>query len=169
MAEAGFMKGSQVEWAAKPVQKHNGVLRETTTYAIESEYAPNEMPRRAPPLERRTEQRRKSERAKNCATPFGLEKSRNPRVVNAAAARSGYMDTITTIQSLLQSNGSARPVMVSLTPSEHRLIAAAPDLFEALKGIVDDDDAGVSLADQRARSDARMAAAKAALLKATGA
>lgn len=50
-----------------------------------------------------------------------------------------------------------------------RLIAAAPDLLEALKGIVDDDDAGVSLADQLARSGARMAAAKAAILKATGA
>lgn len=49
-----------------------------------------------------------------------------------------------------------------------RLISAAPDLLEALKGIVADDDASVSLADQRARSDARMAAAKAAILKATG-
>lgn len=55
-------------------------------------------------------------------------------------------------------------------PSEAnaRLIAAAPALYEALKGLVDDDDAGVSLADQRSRHEARMAAAKAAILKANG-
>ncbi len=43
------------------------------------------------------------------------------------------MDTITTIQSLLTLNGSARPVMVSLTPDTSRLIASAPDLLEACK------------------------------------
>lgn len=42
-------------------------------------------------------------------------------------------------------------------------------LLSALQGIVADDDASVSLVDQRARSDARMSAAKAAILKATGA
>jgi len=42
------------------------------------------------------------------------------------------MDTITTTESLLRSNGSAQPVMVALTPSESRLIAAAPCLLEAL-------------------------------------
>ena len=39
------------------------------------------------------------------------------------------MDTITTIQSLIKSNGSAQPVMVALTPNKCRLIAAAPDLL----------------------------------------
>lgn len=53
--------------------------------------------------------------------------------------------------------------------ADARLIAAAPDLLEALKGIIDDDDAGVSLNDQRARWNDRMTAAKAAVLKATGA
>lgn len=47
-----------------------------------------------------------------------------------------------------------------------RLIAAAPDLLEALQGLVNDDDAGVSLAEQRERQPARMAAAKAAIAKA---
>ena len=39
------------------------------------------------------------------------------------------MDTITTIQNLLKFNGSAQSVMVSLTPNEIRLIAAAPELL----------------------------------------
>lgn len=43
------------------------------------------------------------------------------------------MDTITTIQNLLTWNGSARPVTVALTPSESRLIAAAPELLAACK------------------------------------
>jgi len=43
------------------------------------------------------------------------------------------MDTITTIQSLLASNGSAQPVTVVLMPSEAALIAAAPELLEALE------------------------------------
>ena len=43
------------------------------------------------------------------------------------------MDTITTIPDLLTCNGSARPVTVSLTPSEHSLIAAAPELLAACK------------------------------------
>ena len=42
------------------------------------------------------------------------------------------MDTITTIQNLLKLNGSARPVTVNLTESERHLIAAAPDMYEAL-------------------------------------
>ena len=50
--------------------------------------------------------------------------------------------------------------------ADAHLIAAAPDLFEALQGIVADDDAGVSLEDQRARWNDRMAAAKAAIAKA---
>ncbi|MFO0520811.1 MAG: hypothetical protein ACK515_10360 [bacterium] len=47
------------------------------------------------------------------------------------------MDTITTTQNLLKSNGSAQPVMVALMPSEMRLIAAAPDLLAALFAIRD--------------------------------
>ncbi len=43
------------------------------------------------------------------------------------------MDTITTTASLLKSNGSAQPVTVALMPNEVRLIAAAPDLLEALE------------------------------------
>jgi len=46
------------------------------------------------------------------------------------------MDTITTIQSLLKLNGSAQPVTVSLTESERHLIAAAPDMYEALENIL---------------------------------
>lgn len=46
------------------------------------------------------------------------------------------MDTITTIPSLLKSNGSAQPVTVALMPNEARLIAAAPDMLEALKAMV---------------------------------
>jgi hypothetical protein len=46
------------------------------------------------------------------------------------------MDTITTIQSLLMCNGSARPVTVELTPNTEALIAASPTLLEALEGIV---------------------------------
>lgn len=42
------------------------------------------------------------------------------------------MDTITTIPSLLKCNGSAQSVTVAFTPSEIRLIAAAPDMLEAL-------------------------------------
>ena len=57
----------------------------------------------------------------------------------------------------------------AVATADARLIAAAPDLLEALKGIVADDDAGVSLNDQRARWSDRMSAAKAAILKATGA
>lgn len=41
------------------------------------------------------------------------------------------MDTITTIQNLLTSNGSAQPVTVALMPSELRLIAAAPEVVAA--------------------------------------
>lgn len=61
-----------------------------------------------------------------------------------------------------------RSAMSLNASNDIRLIAAAPDLLEALKGIVADDDASVSLADQRARSEGRMAAAKAAILRATG-
>ena len=49
-----------------------------------------------------------------------------------------------------------------------KLVCAAPDLFNALRGIVADDEATVSLADQRARWDERMAAARVALAKADG-
>lgn len=60
----------------------------------------------------------------------------------------------------------------SYEKSLHEDLTEAADTIEAmraaLQGIVDDADAGVSLADQRARSDARMAAAKAALSKAEG-
>lgn len=47
------------------------------------------------------------------------------------------MDTITTIQGLLKFNGSAHPVTVALMPNETRLIAAAPDLYEALADLVE--------------------------------
>ncbi len=49
-----------------------------------------------------------------------------------------------------------------------RLIAAAPEMFAALEGILADDDSSVSLADQRARWTARMDAGRAALAKASG-
>ena len=48
------------------------------------------------------------------------------------------------------------------------LIAAAPDLYEALAGIIADDDSSTSLALQRSRWDDRMVAARAALAKARG-
>jgi hypothetical protein len=56
---------------------------------------------------------------------------------NDAPRKDCYMDTITTTQNLLKSNGSAQPVMVALMPSEMRLIAAAPDLLAALFAIRD--------------------------------
>lgn len=46
------------------------------------------------------------------------------------------MDTITTIQGLLRCNGSAQSVTVALTQSEERLIAAAPDMLTALRGLI---------------------------------
>lgn len=46
------------------------------------------------------------------------------------------MDTITTIQNLLKSNGSVLPVTVALMPSDLRLIAAAPALLEALEDLL---------------------------------
>lgn len=72
---------------------------------------------------------------------------------------------------VLPSNGEKE---ICSVPSGYRsveanahLIAAAPELLAALRGIVADDDAGVSLEDQRARWNDRMAAAKAAIAKAT--
>jgi hypothetical protein len=47
------------------------------------------------------------------------------------------MDTIQTIHSLLLCNGSARPVMVALTPSEKALIAEAPAMAEALESLLE--------------------------------
>lgn len=64
------------------------------------------------------------------------------------------------------------PDMMLVEAKELRVILenhGVPDLLEALQGIVADDDASVSLVDQRARSDARMAAARAAISKATSA
>jgi hypothetical protein len=49
-----------------------------------------------------------------------------------------------------------------------RLIAAAPELLAALKGILEDDAHTTSLADQRARWTSRMAAAADAIAKAEG-
>ena len=46
------------------------------------------------------------------------------------------MDTITTIPDLLKLNGFARPATVALMPSDLRLIAAAPDLLEALETVL---------------------------------
>ena len=43
------------------------------------------------------------------------------------------MDTITTIPDLLTFNGSARPATVSLMPNEAHLIAAAPELVDAVR------------------------------------
>lgn len=77
----------------------------------------------------------------------------------------GYSVTSASGADILYFGADDRPE----TEANARLIAAAPELYEALRGLVDDDDAGVSLADQRARSADRIAAAKAALLKATGA
>lgn len=45
------------------------------------------------------------------------------------------MDIIQTTADLLRFNGSAQSVTVSLTESERRLIAAAPELLAALKAI----------------------------------
>ena len=72
------------------------------------------------------------------------------------------MDTITTIRSLLKSNGSAQPVTVALMPNDMRLIAAAPDLLEALKEVVseyDNPDNGRTL--RWAVDEARVAIARA--------
>ena len=72
------------------------------------------------------------------------------------------MDTITTIPSLLASNGSAQPVTVALTQSELRLIAAAPELLEALEAMVREFDHVDSCPEQRdALCEAQAAIAKA--------
>ena len=68
-------------------------------------------------------------------------------------------DRVATLHALL--NDAAAKV------GEQRLLIR--ELVEALGGIIADDDAGVSLNDQRARWNDRMTAAKAAVLKATGA
>lgn len=57
------------------------------------------------------------------------------------------MDTITTIASLLKLSGSAHPVTVALTPSELRLIAAAPCLLEELEQQADGCSTIISLLD----------------------
>lgn len=62
----------------------------------------------------------------------------------------------------------ARCDAVETTHANARLIAAAPEMAAALEGILDDDDASTSLADQRSRWVARMDAARAALAKARG-
>lgn len=46
------------------------------------------------------------------------------------------MGTMTTIQDLLMFDGSAHSVTVALMRSERRLIAAAPDLLEALEDML---------------------------------
>ena len=46
------------------------------------------------------------------------------------------MDTIRTIQDLLTCNGSAQSVTIELTSESKGLIAAAPELLEALKGLL---------------------------------
>lgn len=64
-------------------------------------------------------------------------------------------------------------VRVQQTPHHNaveyaRKFAAVDDLLEALKGIVEDDSMFVSAADQKARWEQRMEAAKAAIAKAQG-
>jgi hypothetical protein len=71
--------------------------------------------------------------APSCATPSGQGKLQNQMYARHAKRAEKSMDTITTIQSLLMCNGSAQPAMVALTQNELRLIAAAPDMFTALK------------------------------------
>lgn len=76
------------------------------------------------------------------------------------------MDTITTIQSLLMCSGSARPVTVVLTPNEESLIAAAPDMLEALQDAMAIIETPVSQTPKNLLK--RVAAIRAAIAKAEG-
>lgn len=75
------------------------------------------------------------------------------------------MDTIMTIQDLLMCNGSAQSVTVNLTESTKSLIAAAPELLEALEAAANIlGYADINMADcphRRAWAKARAAIAKA--------
>lgn len=79
------------------------------------------------------------------------------------------MDTIKTIADLSKLNGSARNVTVSLTPSEQRLIAAAPELLEALRAVVGLSGLGMAKKFQHEMSEAETIEHAIALIaKATG-
>ena len=64
------------------------------------------------------------------------------------------MDTITTIASLLTFDGSAQAVTVALTPSDRRLIAAAPELYAVLREIAHNPACRLATPDLRERAQA---------------
>jgi hypothetical protein len=68
------------------------------------------------------------------------------------------MNTVATIQDLLAFNGSSLAVVIALTPSEQRVIEAAPEMLDALRYLLDN---GTPL-------PTRLARCKAVLAKATG-
>lgn len=111
---------------------------------------------------RKTARRRKSERDLSSDMRSGLERLLNLPTASAVVRQPTSVDTITTIQSLLTCNGSARPVTVALTQNEVRLIAAAPELLEALKAVERDEK------EFRCSSAKTLALVDAALSKATG-
>jgi len=71
-------------------------------------------------------------------TQYGLEKLQSLTSAHDADMKESYMDTIATIQNLLMLNGSAQPVTVQLIENEKRLIAAAPELLDALRAFCGD-------------------------------
>ena len=77
------------------------------------------------------------------------------------------MDTITTIQSLLTCNGSARPATVALTPSETSLIAAAPTMLDVLRKAEDElRRCGLDCVDSDERTDTLLTEIRAAIQRA---
>jgi hypothetical protein len=79
-------------------------------------------------LARKTLLHRRKEPDQRSGMPCGQERSVSPVSARVADDLEICMDTITTIRDLLKLNGSAQHVTVALTPSEIRLIAAAPDM-----------------------------------------
>lgn len=78
----------------------------------------------------------KSVLAQGSDTLFGQEKYPNLQLVKNVASERICTVIITTMESLLMSNGCVPSATAVLTPNERRLIAAAPDMLAALKEYV---------------------------------
>lgn len=115
--------------------KFSARLSMSTTCETGRQFEPSATLSPEPSLVSRTEQLPKNEHAPNSDTPSGQAKSPSLTPVTSAGTSYHSADIITTIPSLLMCDGSAQPVMVALTPSDRRLIAAAPDLLAAAEQV----------------------------------